>query len=121
MLLKSVASMGVLCLGAFAAESPKVSTTFYKDVMPIMQQRCQECHRAGEIGPMPFVTYEQVRPWAKSIKASVLTRKMPPWFADPAYGHFSNDRSLTQPEIDTLMAWVDGGAREMRQTTGRRC
>ena len=112
MILKSAALMAVLCLGAFAAESPKVPATFYKDVLPIMQERCQECHRAGEIAPMPFLTYEQARPWAKSIKSAVLTRKMPPWFADPAYGHFSNDRSLTQPEMDTLVAWVDGGSRE---------
>ncbi|MDQ6758852.1 MAG: thiol-disulfide isomerase [Acidobacteriota bacterium] len=112
MILKSAALTGLVWLGAFAAESPKVTTTFYKDVMPVLQQRCQECHRAGEIAPMPFLTYEQVRPWAKSIKSAVLTRKMPPWFADPAFGHFSNDRSLTQPEMDTLVAWVDGGARE---------
>src|SRR3954463_4440749 len=84
--------------------------TFYQDVAPILQQRCQECHRPGEIGPMPLLTYENARPWAKSIKQAVVTRKMPPWYADPHFGNFSNDRSLTQAEIDTLSAWADGGA-----------
>src|SRR5438132_8788930 len=91
-----------LCVGAFAAglskTEAKSTPTFHKDVLTILQARCQECHRAGEIGPMPLLTYAQVRPWAKSIKSAVLTRKMPPWFADAAYGHFSNDRSLSQSE-----------------------
>ena len=74
----------VLATALSAAESP----TFYKDVLPVLQNRCQECHRPGEIGPMPLQTYEQARPWAKAIKAAVAGRKMPPWFADPRYGHF---------------------------------
>ena len=102
----------LLCLCGSAAELPKTQATFYKDVLPILQNRCQECHRSGEIAPMAFLTYDQVRPWAKSIKAAVLTHKMPPWFADPRYGHFWNDRSLSQAEIDVLVGWVDGGARE---------
>jgi hypothetical protein len=84
--------------------------TYYKDVAPIVQNRCQECHRPGEVAPMSFMTYDQVRPWAKAMKTAVLTKKMPPWSADPHYGKFSNDRSLTQAEMDTLVAWVDGGA-----------
>ena len=107
-----IAALLSLCLCGLAAELPKQQATFYKDALPILQNRCQECHRSGEIAPMPFLTYEQVRPWAKSIKAAVLTRKMPPWFADPKYGHFWNDRSLSQAEMDTLTSWVDGGARE---------
>jgi hypothetical protein len=95
-----------------AAELPKQNVTFHKDVLPILQNRCQECHRAGEIAPMPFLTYQQVRPWAKSIRESVATRKMPPWFANPQFGHFANDRSLSAQEVATLTAWVDGGARE---------
>ncbi len=59
---------------------------------------------------MPFLTYAETRPWAKAIREQVLARKMPPWFADPAYGHFANDRSLSQSEIDTLAAWVNAGA-----------
>jgi hypothetical protein len=86
--------------------------TFSKDVLPILQNRCQECHRPGEIGPMPLLTYTNVRPWARAIRDSVLTRKMPPWFADPRFGHFANDRSLSKSEIDTIVNWVDGGAAE---------
>lgn len=88
------------------------SVTFYKDVLPIVQSRCQECHREGEIGPMTFTTYKEVRPWAKAIREVVQTKKMPPWFADPAYGHFSNDRSMSEQEIKTLVNWVDSGAEE---------
>jgi hypothetical protein len=84
--------------------------TFYRDVLPILQQHCQECHRPGEIAPMPFLTYADTRPWAKAIREQVIARKMPPWFADPAYGHFANDRSLSQLQIDTLSAWVNAGA-----------
>jgi hypothetical protein len=86
--------------------------TFNKDVLPILQKNCQTCHRPGEIAPMSFLTYQDARPWAKSIKAAVLTRQMPPWFADPAYGHFANDRRLSDSEIKTLSAWADGGAVE---------
>src|SRR5690348_8779094 len=77
--------------------------TFYKDVAPLLEQHCQECHRPGEIAPMSLLTYEQTRPWAKSIKEKVLTRQMPPWFADPHVGKFANDRSHSQAEIDTLV------------------
>ena len=86
--------------------------TFHKDVQPILQKHCQECHRPGEIGPMPLMDYQQARPWAKSIRQAVATKKMPPWFADPHYGKFSNDRSLAQSEIDTILAWADAGAPE---------
>ena len=68
------------------------------------------CHRPGEAAPMSFLTYDSTRPWAKGIKTAVLTKKMPPWYADPHYGKFSNDRSLSQSEIDTLVAWTDGGS-----------
>ncbi|MGH9672878.1 MAG: thiol-disulfide isomerase, partial [Bryobacteraceae bacterium] len=97
-----------LWLVSLAAEAP----TFHKDVAPILQSRCQSCHRPGEIGPMPLLTYRETRPWAKSIKEAVLSRKMPPWFANAAHGRFSNDRSLTGAEIQTLAAWVDAGAPE---------
>ena len=86
--------------------------TFHQDVEPILQQHCQECHRPGEIAPMALLTYEQARPWAKAIKTQVLERKMPPWPADPQYGKFSNDRSLTKEQIDTLVAWAESGAAE---------
>lgn len=104
-------SKWLVLLAAFtlnAAPTP----TFYKDVLPILQARCQECHREGEIGPMTFNTYKETRPWAKAIREAVRTSKMPPWFADPAYGHFSNDRSMTPSEIDTLANWADSGTPE---------
>ena len=92
-----------------AAES---QANFYKDVLPILQKNCQNCHRPGQIAPMSFLTYSSVRPWAKAMKAAVVTRKMPPWFADPQYGHFSNDRSLKQSDIETIVKWADAGAPE---------
>jgi hypothetical protein len=92
---------------SIASPSPP---SFYRDLLPILQARCQGCHRVGEIGPMPLVTYDEARPFAKSIAASVAARKMPPWFADPDVGHFSNDPSLTLQEIATLVAWAKSGA-----------
>src|SRR5437899_12274624 len=86
--------------------------TFYKDVVPILQKNCQTCHRPGQIAPMSLLTYKEARPWAKAMKAAVVSRKMPPWFADPRYGHFNNDRSLKPNEIETLAAWVDRGGVE---------
>ena len=87
---------------------------FHHDVQPILERHCQGCHRPGEIGPMPLVTYTQVRPWAKAIREAVLSKKMPPWFADPHYGKFANDPSLTPDEIATISAWVTSGAQEDR-------
>jgi hypothetical protein len=106
--MRSVALFPVVCLAALAAPGP----TFHKDVEPILQEHCQECHRPGEIGPMPLLTYEQARPWARAIKASVLKNQMPPWPADARYGKFSNDRSLTKQQIATLTAWADANAPE---------
>ena len=91
---------------AMAAESP----TFHKDVLPILQKNCQGCHRPGQTAPMSLLTYESARPWAKAIRQAVTTRKMPPWFASPEYGHFTNDKSLKQPDVDTIVNWVDSGA-----------
>src|SRR5581483_12080461 len=103
-----------LCLSVFLAGIPGLaaSPTFNRDVLPILQKNCQNCHRAGEIGPMPLLTYAEVRPWAKAIKVAVASGKMPPWHADPQYGHFANDRRLSQEEIRKITAWVDGGAPE---------
>jgi hypothetical protein len=93
-----------------AADSATV--TFNKDVLPILQKNCQSCHRPGQIAPMSFLTYENTRPWAKAMKTAVVARKMPPWFADPQFGHFGNDRSLKQSDIDTIAMWADAGAPE---------
>lgn len=84
--------------------------TFYRDVLPILQSHCQVCHRPGEIGPMPLVTYAQVKPWANEIRKRVQARIMPPWFADPAVGHFSNDISLTSQQIEALSTWAEAHA-----------
>jgi hypothetical protein len=86
--------------------------TFNKDVLPILQVNCQQCHRPGEIAPMSLLTYTEARPWAKAIKAAVVSQKMPPWFADPNVGHFANDRRLSEAQIKTLASWVDNGAPE---------
>ena len=86
--------------------------TFTKDVAPIFQAKCEACHRASSIAPMSLVTYQESRPWARSIRDRVSTRQMPPWHIDRTVGisEFSNDRSLTDAELDTIVRWVDGGA-----------
>lgn len=99
------------CFSLLAAPAAK-EITFHKDVEPVLQARCQGCHRPGEAAPMSLLTYSDSRRWAKAIKEAVLVRKMPPWFADPAHGQFANDRRLSQNEIDTLVAWADSGAKE---------
>ncbi len=103
-------TLGLLC-AAFATAAPVPEPTFYKDVLPVFEKNCQTCHRPGEAAPMSLLTYENARPYAKSIKQAVLTKKMPPWFADPHYGKFSNDRRLSDEDIKTLVAWVDAGAK----------
>jgi hypothetical protein len=94
------------------AQTPGASPapTFYKDVLPILQQHCQLCHRSGEIAPMPLVTYEQAKPYAAKMKKMVGSRMMPPWFADPHVGKFSNDISLSDAQIATILGWADAGA-----------
>src|SRR4026207_781911 len=106
------------CLGATAASAASQSrtsaadepVTFNKHVLPILQKNCQSCHRPGQIAPMSLMTYEQARPWARAIRAKVVAREMPPWFADPQHGSFANDRSLKQTDIDTIAKWADAGA-----------
>jgi hypothetical protein len=94
-----------------AGTTPK-DVTFSKHVAPIFFSNCADCHRQGEAAPFSLLSYKDARPWARSIKEKVLKREMPPWHADPHYGKFSNDRRLTQSQIDTIVAWVDGGAKE---------
>ncbi len=84
--------------------------TFYRNVLPILQERCQICHRAGGIAPTRFETYDQTRPYAAAIKLATQNKSMPPWFADPRIGHFSNDPSLSGVQIATLAAWAAAGA-----------
>jgi hypothetical protein len=102
-----------LCFALAATAATNTSpVTFSKDVAPVLEKNCQGCHRPGEAAPFSLLTYEQARPWAKAMKEAVLLKKMPPWFADPHYGKFANDRSLSQAEINTIAAWADAGAPE---------
>src|SRR5579859_20791 len=93
------------------AETAK-AVTFAKDIAPIFQERCQECHRKGSLAPMSLVTYEETRPWAKAIRQRVITRQMPPWHIDKTVGvqKFKNDISLTDEQIATVVRWADSGA-----------
>ena len=102
-----IALLGTLLGSSIAAAD---TPTFYKDVLPILQNNCQTCHRPGEVAPMSLMTFDQARPWAKAIQKAVVSRQMPPWYADPQVGHFANERRLSTREIDTINAWVDGGA-----------
>jgi hypothetical protein len=102
----------ILAVQAMVVYAASPTPTFHKDVEPLLQRRCQSCHRAGEGAPMSLITYQQTRPWARAIRAAVLSGKMPPWQADPRYGKFVNDLSLTAAEKDKLVAWIDAGAPE---------
>ena len=95
-----------LVLGGMAAAGP---VTWTKDVAPIVQERCLECHRPGQVAPMSLMTYEEARPWAASIRKLVAAGKMPPYPADPESLPFQGDMNLSKEEIDTIVAWVDQG------------
>jgi len=99
-----------LTVAVSAAVPAAVAPTFTKDVAPILYNSCVTCHRAGEVAPMSLVTYDEVRPWAKSIRKKVASREMPPWGADPHFGKFKDDRSLSAAQIETITSWVDAGA-----------
>jgi len=107
-----IAVVGLIGFGSSSANSNNKEVTFSKDVAPIFFNNCAECHRPGEAAPMSLLSYKDARPWARSIKEKVATRQMPPWHADPHYGTFSNDRRLSQSQIDTISTWVDQGAKE---------
>ncbi len=109
---------GFACVGAavfatafsaasvMAAEAP----TFNKDVAPIIYEKCASCHRPGEVAPMSLLSYQEARPWIRSIKAKVSSREMPPWFADDRFSTFADKKALTKEQIDTIVKWVDAGA-----------
>jgi hypothetical protein len=94
------------------ASSKDVEVTFTRDVAPILFENCAECHRPGDIAPFSVLEYKDVRPWARSIREKVLTREMPPWNADPRYGDFRNAARLSRKAIETIVSWVDRGAKE---------
>jgi hypothetical protein len=114
--LSPIIRTGIVCVAACVVLSGVAlaadTVTFAKDVAPILQAKCQECHHAGSMAPMSLVTYEEARPWAKAIRERVITRQMPPWHIDPTVGvqKFKNDMSLSQAQIDTIARWVDQGA-----------
>jgi hypothetical protein len=102
----SAICLSFVITSANAADSP----TYHRDVLPILQNQCLNCHREGELAPMPLDSYEAVRPWAKALRRSVTEKTMPPWFADPRYGEFKNKMVLTDAEIDTIVRWVGAGS-----------
>src|SRR5580658_8928440 len=114
----SVALAALAATLAMAAETSapnggnKPQVTFTKDVAPLLQNRCQVCHRPDTFAPMSLLTYDEARPWAKSIKQKVVAREMPPWYIDKHVGirNFKNDVSLSDQEIATLVKWADSGA-----------
>src|SRR5947208_13556067 len=97
---------------AQAQSAAKTTVTFARDVAPILQRSCQQCHRPGAIAPMSLMTYQDARPWAKSIKAKIAAREMPPWYVDRHVGiqRFKDDPSLNDAEIATIAQWADAGA-----------
>lgn len=112
-----MAAMLAMSQLVYADDAPSAQITFTKNVLPILQQNCQVCHRqaganlGGTIAPMSLVTYEEVRPWAKSIAKEVTARNMPPWDAAPQFhGVFANERTLNEKEIATIENWVKSGA-----------
>lgn len=116
--LVSGAALAATLLTAAPSAAADGPATFSKDVAPIFQQKCQHCHRPGEMAPMSLLTYQDARPWARSIKNKVSKREMPPWFVDRTIGiqSFKNDGSLTDSEIATIVRWVDAGAPEGGRT-----
>jgi len=102
-------SIAVLCFLAVSATAESGGPTFYHDVLPILQNHCQSCHRPGEIAPFPLITYAQAKNWGAAMRADVDARKMPPWFADPCCGRFSNDPSLSSREREAINRWVQAG------------
>ena len=113
-----IATVAIALAGpqASQAQTAQKPVTFTKDVAPIFQQKCEACHRPDSIAPMSLRTYEEIRPLARSIRSRVETRQMPPWHIDKTVGiqQFKNDRSLSDDQIATILAWVDQGAVEGR-------
>jgi mono/diheme cytochrome c family protein len=108
------AALFIAAAATMSAQATATKTvTFSKDVAPIFQAKCQSCHEPGSIAPMSLRSYAEVRPWVSSIRARVSTRQMPPWHIDRGIGvqKFKNDMSLTDEEIETIVNWVDSGAR----------
>ncbi len=109
--------IAVLAAAAFpydlSGQRPETrEVTFARDVAPIVYANCAYCHRPGEVAPFSLMTYRDARPWARAIKQAVTQKTMPPWRAHPDFGDFRNPRVLSEADIATIAAWVDGGAKE---------
>src|SRR5262245_43785601 len=107
-----IAAAGSRSISAQTPSSQNPGITFTRDVAPILQRSCQKCHRPDSMAPMSFLTYEEVRPWVRSIRQKVGAREMPPWYIDRTVGirKFDNDPSLSDEEVATITKWADGGA-----------
>src|SRR5688572_636811 len=99
-------TLGVAALNPPLVQAQTSAPTYSKDVAPILNRNCVNCHRPGEMGPMPLMTFEQIRPYAASIRRRVENGTMPPWHAEAPAGHFLNERRLTDAEKDTISRWV---------------
>ena len=102
----------VLLMGTAALAATTPSVTYDKDVLPILQKNCQSCHRPGEIGPMPLLTYQSTRPWAKADQGRGADEENAALVRRSRYGHFANDRRLSEADDQDPGAWVDAGAPE---------
>src|SRR4249920_3689635 len=107
-----LALVGLALTAGPAKAQSTAAVTFSKDVAPIFQAKCQDCHRPGSMAPMSLITFEEARPWARAIRERVSTRQMPPWHIDRSVGvqKFKNDMSLSDEQIATIVKWVDSGA-----------
>jgi mono/diheme cytochrome c family protein len=110
--------ISLFSFGAAAHDRITTKVTWDREIAPIFQARCVECHTADRTGAIALSTYQQARPWAAAIKEEVLTRRMPTWHAARGYGDFTNDPSLSPFEIALIAAWVDGGAPETDKAAG---
>src|SRR5262252_5837816 len=114
--MRSATSLAVIAAATLLAAAPAraadgtAAPTFSKDVAPIFYKSCVECHRPTMFAPMSLISYEEARPWLRSIKQRVTARTMPPWGSDQPHGIFKNDPRLTDDEVNTIVAWIDGGA-----------
>src|SRR5260370_28877557 len=112
LMLLYVGLSGIALVGLRDDTSPKAEITYNKDVAPVLNRHCVACHRPNDIAPMSLMTYEEVLPFARIMRESVVQRKMPPWHADPAFGEFINDARLNEAEIATIDAWVKNGMKK---------
>jgi mono/diheme cytochrome c family protein len=110
--IRTVIAAAALALAAAPTLEAQTAPTYNREVGAILHGKCAGCHRPNQIAPMSLMNYREARPWARAIKAKVVAREMPPWFADPKYGKFANDASLSAEEIATIAKWVDAGAPE---------